>query len=261
MRNVGESADYVCGEDAPSRQQILALGDTLKLPMGTGLLVAELAADAGPRWGELFQVTADDVITPNSELTKKGKPKKARLHIKIDWQIDSGAKAGENHRKPPKGNKRRKAAVGEVSITGYALHVALLARVAQARQERVDGANPEALLFPTEDGDLFFYTAFSNVYFRPAAIAANWPHQEWTHVGHRWNEAQGTPSLVTEKRLQFDITWHSLRHRYARTCVDIRRLTASELMAHGGWDSGTVVKNLLYNVGEEHLDSGTEKFC
>jgi hypothetical protein len=56
------------------------------------------------------------------------------------------------------------------------------------------------------------------------------------------------------------LTWHSLRHRYARTCVDIRKLSAGELMAHGGWENETVVKNRYYNAGEEHFDSGSKKF-
>lgn len=259
VREVGESENYISDEDAPNRKQLVALGEALQLPRDTGRLAAELAADSGPRWAEQFQLTAEDVKHTPARTTKKGKVQKARVHLQIDWQIDSGAKAGGKRRKPPKGKKRRRAGVGAVSITGYQLHDALLARAAEAKREQAAGTNPEALLFPTENGDLFFYTAFSNDYFKPAALAAGWPRQEWTYVGHKWHEASREWRLVTEDRVQFDLTWHSLRHRYARTCIDIREFTAGELMAHGGWENETVVKNLYYSAGEEHFDSGSKK--
>lgn len=260
VRNVGESQIYISTEDAPCTQQIDALARALVLPMGTGRLAVELAADAGARWGEQYQLTADDVVYTPAHTASDGTFARARLHVKIDWQISSGAPAGGNRRKPPKGNKRRKAWVAAVTITGYRLHDALLARCAEARQEQAAGTNPEALLFPAERGDLFFHTAFSNDYFKPAALAADWPHQEWLYVGDRWREREERWIRITEERVQFDLTWHSLRHRYARTCVDVRRLTPGELMANGGWENETVVKDLYYNAGEEHFESGADKF-
>lgn len=260
VRQVGESEIYLNNEDAPSKQQIVDLGRELQLLWRCGQLATELAADAGPRWGELFQLTANDVVYRPSTTGRNGKRTKARLHLVIDFQIDPASEAGGERRKPPKGNKKRKAGVSEISITGYRLHAALLARVAVALQERKDGINPEALLFSTVSGDIFFHTAFSNDYFKAAALAANWPHKEWVYVGDRWNEREERWIRVTEDRIQFDLTWHSLRHRYARTCVDIRKLTAGQLMAHGGWENKTVVEDLYYNTGEEHFVSGAEKF-
>jgi hypothetical protein len=136
-----------------------------------GRLGVELAADAGPRWGEQFQLTAHDVVVKERPC-KKGKPRKPKIHLRIDWQIDPDAKAGTVRRKWPKGNKRRKAGVSEISITGFALHTALLARRDAALREQAAGSNPEALLFPTHTGEMFFYTSFSNDYFAPAALAA-----------------------------------------------------------------------------------------
>ena len=260
VRSVGESLIYISTEDAPCRGQVDALARMLDLPMGTGRLAVELAADAGPRWGEQYQLTADDVVYTPAQTNSDGELEEALLHLSIDWQIASGAPAGGNRRKPPKGNKRRKASVSAVTVTGYLLHEELLARCAQAREEQANGTNPEALLFPTEGGDLFFHTAFSNDYFKPAALEAGWPHQEWVYVGDRWSEREERWIRVTEDRVQFDLTWHSLRHRYARTCVDIRRLTPGELMASGGWENETVVKDLYYNAGEEHFASGARKF-
>lgn len=108
---------------------------------------------------------------------------------------------------------------------------------------------------------MFFYTAFQSDYFTAAAIAAGWPYQEWVYVGHRWDEQQERwIQMEPQGRVPFDLTWHSLRHRYARTCVDNRKLTSGELMAHGGWENETVVRNLYYNSGEEHFQSGSDKF-
>lgn len=49
-------------------------------------------------------------------------------------------------------------------------------------------------------------------------------------------------------------------HRFARYCIDVLGLTAGELMAVGGWESETVVRNRYYNVGQEHADSALSKF-
>jgi len=259
-RAVGESEEYITSEDAPSIEQIVALGEALQKVLCSGRLAVELAADAGPRWGELFQLTAGDVVVTPGRVTKKGKAKPATVHLRIDWQVDPAGTAETGRRKRPKGDKTRRSGVGEVSVTGYRLHEALLARREQALAEQAEGTNEQALLFPTETGKMFFYTAFSNDYFKPAAIAAGWPYVEWVYEGYRWNEQTERWVKIREDRVQFDLTWHSLRHRYARTCVDIRELTPGQLMAHGGWENETVVKNRYYNAGSEHFDSGLGKF-
>lgn len=194
VRNVGESEIYISGEDAPGGLQIVALADQLELAFPAwGRLAPELAADAGPRWAELFQLVAGDVVATQAVLSKRGKVKQpAMVHLRIDWHIDRGADAGQDRRKPPKGKKRRKSGVSEVSITGFRLHEALLARRAAALREQAEGTNPEALLFPAPDGGLWHHIAFSNDVFKPAAPAAGWPHQTWTYVGQRWNVAAVT---------------------------------------------------------------------
>lgn len=261
-RSVGESEDYIADEDAPSGPQIIALGEQLQLLLPWGRLAPELAADCGARWGEMFQLTAYDVVVTPAVYSKKGKLKqRAKVHVKIDWQVDPAGEANSARRKRPKGYKRRKAGVGETSITGYALHKALLARRDEALREQAAGKNEQALLFPTETGKMFHYTAFINDYFKPAALAAGWPHQKWIYVGSRWDEQQERwVQLEPQDRVQFDLTWHSLRHRYARTCVDLRKLTSGELMAHGGWENEFTVRGLYYNSGEEHFESGSDKF-
>jgi hypothetical protein len=57
------------------------------------------------------------------------------------------------------------------------------------------------------------------------------------------------------------LTWHSLRHRFARYCVDVLRLTEGELMAVGGWESTTVVRDRYYNSGAEHIATALQRFA
>lgn len=77
VRQVGESEDYQANEDAPGGAQIVCLGEQLALALPKwGRLAAELAADAGARWGELFQLTAGDVIVTPAVYSKRGRLKK-----------------------------------------------------------------------------------------------------------------------------------------------------------------------------------------
>lgn len=61
-RAVGQHPDFIAPEDAPSIDQLCALrGELGAVFPAWGELAVEFAADAGPRWGEQFQLTADDV--------------------------------------------------------------------------------------------------------------------------------------------------------------------------------------------------------
>jgi hypothetical protein len=61
VRRVGQSGDYIEDEDAHSATQVTALGEVLGDLVGPwGRLAPEVAASCGPRWGEQFQLTADD---------------------------------------------------------------------------------------------------------------------------------------------------------------------------------------------------------
>lgn len=102
-RRVGQSTDYVEDEDAPTAAQVVALSEALEQLVGPwGRLAPEVAANCGPRWGEQFQLTADDTHPDGCTITDQP-------HLHIDWQIDSGARAGDlgGRRCPPKGDKTR----------------------------------------------------------------------------------------------------------------------------------------------------------
>lgn len=75
--------------------------------------------------------------------------------------------------------------------------------------------------------------------------AAGWPTTEWT---------DGNSAKTV-----YHLTWHSLRHRFARNAVDIYKLEKRELMQAGGWENIATVENRYYRSGAESLLSGAEK--
>ena len=167
-RRVGQSADYVEDEDAPSAAQVIALGEALEIVVGPwGRLAPEIAANCGPRWGEQFQLTADDAHSNGCSLA-------AAPHLHIDWQIDSGAKAGDpgGRRCPPKGDKTRIAPLPTKSFTAFPLRAAVTDRIAAARAEQRRGTNDEALLFPTPSGQLWWHSGLDSDVLLPAMHSA-----------------------------------------------------------------------------------------
>jgi integrase len=251
-RMVVETGEHVRDEDAPSAAQVVAAGEQLAVFFPKyGRLVPEVASSCGPRWGELFQLTAYDI--DRSGL-------KPRLNIYA--QIDPAAlvRRGDDRRKLPKGEKTRETGIPELTFTGYPLRAQTEKRRIQALAEQAAGLNPDALLFPAAKGGMHHHSSFMSDYFAPAAIAAGWPRQEWVEVCERWDKKQGKFVPVTRERTQFVLSWHSLRHRFARYCIDTLGLTAGELMAVGGWENETVVRNRYYNVGKEHAVSALSKF-
>ena len=247
----GASSTYVSDEDAPSIARVVALGMQMQaLRPKWGRLCVELACDAGTRWGELFQLTAYDVtFFPGG------------AEIRIDWQIDASArvKKGDNRRSRPKHNKTRETIAYDTTITGYKLVKALKARCAEAIAEQEAGTNDEALLFPTEQGLLHHHTDFHADVFVKAAVAAGWPVQHWTETKDVWNDTAKGYELRTTERQQFELVFHSLRHRFARTCVDVRGLTEGQLTYVGGWADSHIVSQRYYRSGKEHFEGAKAK--
>jgi hypothetical protein len=251
-REVGEHETYVRDEDAPSVQQVQALGDAFQERFAWGRLAVELAADSGPRWGEQYQLTAHDVVR-----TSKG-----RVRLRIDWQVDPAARVrdGGDRRKRPKGEKTRTAGVRARTTTGYSLREELLARRQAALSEQAAGTNPQALLFPTKTGKMWHHSAWQRQLFAPAAEAAGWPVKRYTVTEDRWSKREQRYVRRTSVERHYPLVWHSLRHRFARTCIDVLRLQPGQLMAVGGWESEVVVKTRYYRTGKEHQDAALEAF-
>lgn len=259
-RRAGASEQYVHDEDAPNALRIVRLGEELAVVFPEwGRLAVELAAASGPRWGEQFQLTAIDVHLDPEDYKAAGR---ARPFMDIESQIDPEARVagGGDRRKAPKGEKIRSTGVPQTTITGYPLLEELRLRRLAALAEQAAGSNPEALLFPTKTGKLFHHTSFNTKYLLPAAERAGWRIVRWQETYEKVAKSTGKSETGTRTRRQMVQTWHSLRHRFARTCIDRMGMSAGELMAIGGWEDETVVRNRYYNSGEEHLDAGLKAF-
>ena len=195
-RSVGQAGHYIRQEDAPDAEQIVMLGEMLELlAPAWGRLAPEMAADCGLRWGEQFQLVADDVSWTNGTLA-----------IRVDWQINPGARRskGDDPRSLPKGGKTRITGVSSgTTVTGFRLEDALVARQAAARAEQAAGTNPEALLFPAPKGGLFHHSSFASNHFQHAALAADWPNEEWHEVASRRNKEGPGYVLLERDRVQF----------------------------------------------------------
>jgi hypothetical protein len=106
-RQVTETAEHIRNEDAPSAAQVVGLGEELaRFFPAYGRLAPEVASSCGPRWGEMFQLTAYDI-------DRRGL--KPRLCIYA--QIDPAAlvRRGDDRRKLPKGEKTRETGIPEVT--------------------------------------------------------------------------------------------------------------------------------------------------
>lgn len=250
----GQHPDYIAEEDCPDAARLARLGASFQeqFPLW-GELACEFAAGTGARWGEQFQLTAPDVHLD-------GCHRYTSPHVHINWQIDSSRVAGEEGRALPKGNKTRVVPIPKRSITGYRLRRALRERIEAARNEQLAGANPQALLFPAERGGLLWHTSFSGDHLLPAMIAAGLPVQTWMIHESVWDRASGR-YLERERQERHAVySWHSLRHRFARTCVDLKRMREGELMAIGGWENIGTVQTRYYRSGEENMRSGLHYF-
>ena len=89
---------------------------------------------------------------------------------------------------------------------------------------------------------------------------AGWPLKSWTEVRDKWSEQDRRYTRVELQRITAVQPWHSLRHRFARTLIDVHNATPGQLMAIGGWENEQTVKSRYYRTGKEHTDSGLALF-
>lgn len=193
-----------------------------------------LAAGAGLRIGEQFQLRADDIVEHRGHLL-----------VRVDWQWSTGP----GRRARPKTRKRRVVPVPPVRLDGYPLEDALRERARIARAEQAAGANPEGLLFPAPEGGMW-WSSNLNELLVAAQKAAGW-HHVVVPEQRRLRSGRSATVLVT----QMQHPWHSLRHRFARDMIDGLGLSPARLMAIGGWDSLEVLSTRYYRSASEHWDS------
>lgn len=204
----------------------------------------------------MFQLRAGDYCTGCAEASKP--------HLHVDWQIDSARSASapvNGGRTEPKGDKSRIVPVWEFSFTGFPLREAVEARAQAARAEQESGTNPQALLFPDTAGGLLWHTSFQRDLLLPAMEQAGWPVDVYDHTYPRWDRTSGTHTTVTETHREAVFSWHSLRHRFARTCIDVKKMPKGALMAIGGWENPATVDNRYYRSGADNMKAGIDDYA
>lgn len=253
IRQNGAHHLYVRDEDAPSAAQVVGLRQEMaRLVPAWGELASEFAANTGARWGEQFQLTAEDTCL-------EGCSEDPAAHAHVNWQINPAGKARDGDRRcTPKGDKSRRIPLPRVSFTCYPLRDAVRQRTEQARSEQAAGTNPEALLFPATQGGLLWYTAFVADILLPAMEAAAWPIDIYEDKWHHWNGEDFVQRI--SRRRDARLPWHSLRHRFARICVDVKNMREGVLMAIGGWENIATVQNRYYRSGDDAMNEGTAAF-
>lgn len=256
-RQVGDSTVYIREEDAPCAAQVHRLGQELQAAAPAwGRLAPEVAANMGLRWGEQFQLTAYDVH-------RHGCAEHPQPHAHVNYEVNPAGKTtpGRGRRSRPKGDKTRVVPIPVLSITSYALREELFARCDAALAEQETGRNTEALLFPAARGGMQWHSSFSADLLVPAMRRAGWPLQEWVETREVWSKSDQKYRTEVRNRIQAQLPWHSMRHRFARTMIDVYHLDAGGLMAAGGWENIQTVQDRYYRSGKEHTDRVLELFA
>jgi integrase len=195
----GESALWVDPAEVPAGADISRLGQALALGRRGELdeLMANVAAYAGLRQGELFALTAGQVAAG------------ARV-ITVDRKLVEVA--GKLYVEAPKCRKYRSTIYPVRTPQGYPLAGRLAARVEQARAEQDTGINPLGLIFPSPRNRHWRSSNFDRRVLAPAYRAAGWRGQDG---GGAW-------------------TWHSLRHVFCTTALFTWKLDPTDVSRMAG---------------------------
>ncbi len=121
--------------------------------------MANTAAYAGPRWGELSALTIPQIDPP------------ARI-ITIDRKIiEIGGTSTSKH---PRTASSARTIYPAHTPDGYPLAGKLAARIEAARAEHAAGTNPHGLIFPSPRGTLWRSSNFARRVLAPAYTTAGW---------------------------------------------------------------------------------------
>ena len=155
----GESTLWVDPAEIPAAADIARLGQALAAGRRGELdeLMANVAAYAGLRQGELFALTAGQVA-PDARV------------ITLDRKLIEVA--GQLYVEAPKCRKYRSTIYPVRTPHGYPLGAKLATRVEQARTEQQAGANPLGLIFPSPRGRHWRSSNFDRRVLAPAYQAA-----------------------------------------------------------------------------------------
>ena len=215
----GESALFVDPAEIPADADVARLGRALAGGRRGDLheLMAATAAYSGLRQGELFALTAAQVVPA------------ARV-ITVDRKVVEVA--GTLYLEAPKGRKRRSTIYPARTPAGYPLADTLAARAEQARAEQDAGTNPLGLMFPSPRGTWWRSSNFDRRVLAPAYHAA------------AWRGPGGTGAW----------TWHSLRHVFCTTALSGWHLEPADVSCMAGHATVRVTLDMYVGATAGILD-------
>ena len=215
----GESALWVDPAEIPAAADIGKLGQALAAgPRGElDELMANVAAHAGLRQGELFALTAGQIATD------------ARV-ITVDRKLIEVA--GQLYVEAPKCRKYRSTIYPVRTPDGYPLAEKLDARIEQARAEQQAGTSPLGLIFPSPRFRHWRSSNFDRRVLAPAYRAAGWRDE---HGDGAW-------------------TWHSLRHVFCTTALFTWKLDATDVSRMAGQANYRITLDMYVGTTKGVLD-------
>jgi hypothetical protein len=218
VATAGESAQFVDPAEIPADADVARLGRALAQGRRGDLheLMANTAAYAGLRQGELFALTAGQVAAG------------ARV-ITVDCKVVEVA--GKLYLEAPKGRKRRSTIYPACTPDGYPLADTIAARAEEARAEQA-AANPLGLMFPSPRGVYWRSSNFDRRVLAPAYLAAG------------WRGAGGAGAW----------TWHSLRHVFCTTALFTWRLEPTDVSCMAGHANVRVTLDMYVGATAGVLD-------
>ena len=193
----GESALYVDPAEIPGPADVAKLGQAMAVLNDLYELMANFAAYTGLRWGELAALTAGQIDVA------------ARM-VRVDRKVVEVG--GRLYVEAPKNRKWRRTIYPRLTPGGYPLAERVAGRVSEAAAEQEAGRNPLGLMFPSPGSRYWRSSNFCRRVLQPAYLAIGW--RDAAGAG-RW-------------------TWHSLRHVFCTTALNVWRLDAPDVSRLAG---------------------------
>jgi integrase len=194
----GESALFVDPDEIPAAEDVARLGMAVAAPRrGLYELMVYFAAYTGLRWGELIALTIGQISQADRVVTVDRKVVEVRGRLFVE---------------SPKNRKWRRTIYPRATPLGWPLADMAAARIEEARQEQATGRNPLGLMFPAPAGGYWRASNFSRRVLKSAYLAAEW---RGSGASRQW-------------------TWHSLRHVFCTTALNIWRMDVADVSRLAG---------------------------
>jgi hypothetical protein len=215
----GESALWVDPAEIPAGTDVARLGQALARGQRGELdeLMANVAAYAGLRQGELFALTTGQIAAGTRVITVDRKLVEVAGHLYVE---------------APKCRKFRATIYPVRTPDGYPLAGKLAARVEQARAEQQAGTSPLGLIFPSPRFRHWRSSNFDRRVLAPAYQAAGWRDE---HGAGSW-------------------TWHSLRHVFCTTALFTWKLDATDVSRMAGHANYRITLDMYVGTTKGVLD-------